>query len=163
MTGGANLIITGTRLGDRGSSDGSHRARYSLNLTEIGGSFRNMGTPSFTNGSANITLTNHGLSEGCLVLLTNSGGALPTNFTSGGYYFVITTGLTGSVFQLSSTRGGTAITAGSAGSGTHTAQELQPSCYVTACNMGTIRLGYTNYNSWPWKSVEVHSSNCVIS
>jgi hypothetical protein len=46
------------------------------------------------------------------------GGSLPAGFTYGSVYYVISTGLSGSAFQVSSKVGGTAITAGSAPVGT---------------------------------------------
>jgi microcystin-dependent protein len=84
-------------------------------------------TVTFTNGSANIGWTNHGMSAGDKVKFFTT-GTLPTNFTAGthGYnvateYTVIATGLTTNAFQVALTRTGTAIVAGSAGTGTQTA------------------------------------------
>jgi hypothetical protein len=76
-------------------------------------------TATFTNASANIGWTNT-LSVGQPVYFTNAGGGLPTNFTSGTVYYVIATGLSGTNIQVAATPGGTAITAGSAGTGTQT-------------------------------------------
>ncbi len=74
---------------------------------------------SYTNGSANITWTANGLSLGSIVFLANSGGALPTNFSTATLYYVVTTGT--NTIQVATTPGGAAIVAGSAGSGTQTA------------------------------------------
>ncbi len=76
-------------------------------------------TATFTNGSANIGLTNTCAAGDMVVLSTSS--ALPTNFTAGTVYYVIATSLSSSNIQLSATPGGSAITAGSAGTGTQTA------------------------------------------
>lgn len=87
-------------------------------------------TVTFTNGSPDIAgWTAHGLSVGDPIKLYNSGGSLPTNFTAGTkglitvgtVYYVISAGLTADVFRVAATPGGSAVSAGSAGSGTHTA------------------------------------------
>jgi hypothetical protein len=71
---------------------------------------------TFTNGSAVIAGTNDYIAGGTVKLSTT--GTLPTNFATGTTYFVLSTGLSGSQFELSLTSGGAAISAGSAGSGT---------------------------------------------
>lgn len=76
-------------------------------------------TGTFTNGSANIAITNT-LAAGDIVTGITTSGTLPTNFALLTRYYVIATGLSGSNIQLSATLGGSAIVAGSAGSGTHT-------------------------------------------
>lgn len=76
------------------------------------------GTATFTNASANIGMTNNFAAGDFGKLTTTS--ALPTNFAINTVYYVIATGLSGSNFQLSATAGGSAITAGSAGTGTQT-------------------------------------------
>lgn len=72
---------------------------------------------SFTNGAANISFSNSFIA-GQPVRFTTT-GTLPTNFATLTPYYVIATGLTASTMQVSATPGGTAVTAGSAGSGTH--------------------------------------------
>ena len=86
-----------------------------------------MGTPTFTNGSANIILVGHGLVVGDTVYFTDSGGTLPTNFALNTLYYVVTSATT---FQVSATRGGLAVTAGSAGTGT-------PSIYYCPYGLGS--------------------------
>lgn len=76
------------------------------------------GTATFTNSSANIGYVNSFVA-GQAVQFTSS-GTLPTNFALLTTYYVIATGLSGSNIQVSATPGGSAITAGSAGSGTQT-------------------------------------------
>lgn len=85
------------------------------------------GTPGFTNGSAVITDSGTcaaGQTTGCvgigsLVTFSNSGGSLPTNFSSSTNYYVISTGFTaGTSYEVATSPTGSAITAGSAGSGT---------------------------------------------
>lgn len=84
------------------------------------------GAATFVNASQDITWTAHGLTAGEPVKFYTT-GTLPTNFTAGTpgtggtFYYVISTGLTTNTFRVSATAGGAAITAGSAGSGTHTA------------------------------------------
>lgn len=75
---------------------------------------------TFTNGSPVISGPNNLVIGQALTLTTT--GSLPTNFATSTTYYVITTGLSATQFELSATPGGTAITAGSAGSGSQTAQ-----------------------------------------
>ena len=82
-------------------------------------------TVTFTNGSANITWTSHGRSAGDLVYFTTT-GALPTNFTVAPLPYYVKTVVDVNTITVSLTNGGTAITAGSAGSGTQTVTLLSP-------------------------------------
>lgn len=85
-------------------------------------------TVTFTNTSAAIGWSAHGLSAGDNIKFFTTGG-LPTNFTAGTHglitagtsYCVSATGLTTNTFEVSATCGGSPIVAGSAGSGTQTA------------------------------------------
>lgn len=74
------------------------------------------GTVTFANGSPIITFSNS-LKAGESVQFTST-GTLPTNFALSTTYWVVATGLSTSQFEVSASPGGTAITAGSAGSGT---------------------------------------------
>lgn len=76
-------------------------------------------TVTFSNGSPVISATNT-LTAGSIVTFTTT-GSLPTNFAIATQYYVISTGLSGSQFELSASPGGSSISAGSAGSGTQTA------------------------------------------
>ena len=76
-----------------------------------------LGTCTFTNGSSSVAKANHGLSVNDPVVFKTS-GSLPTNFSQGTIYYVKTVVNTG-VITVSATVGGSAVTAGSAGSGTH--------------------------------------------
>lgn len=77
-------------------------------------------TVTFTNGSPNVTLAAHGFVAGQgPFVLSNSGGALPTNFAASTLYWVISV-VDVNNFTLGLKRGATAITAGSAGTGTQT-------------------------------------------
>jgi hypothetical protein len=71
---------------------------------------------TFTNGSAVISAANSFTANTVLQFLST--GTLPTNFATNTVYFVISTGLSSSQFEVSASQGGSAITAGSAGSGT---------------------------------------------
>jgi len=75
---------------------------------------------TFTNGSASISATNN-FSAGEQIQFATT-GALPTGFSAGTVYYVLPTGLSVTAFEVSATSGGTAITAGSAGSGNQTVQ-----------------------------------------
>lgn len=145
----------------------------------------NRATATFTNGSANIGWTAHGLSVGNVVYFTNSGGGLPTNFTSGQPYYVVSV-VDANTITVSATGGGGAITAGSAGSGTQTGQQVLPFLTIQkgidvavsvnglTFNM-TIQVAdgtYTASNSlksyvgagtWLLKGNSTTPANCVVS
>ena len=75
-------------------------------------------TVTFTNGSATINGTGLPTTAGTAVAFTTT-GALPTNFAINTTYFVLA-GSTSTAITVAATAGGTAIVAGSAGSGTQT-------------------------------------------
>jgi hypothetical protein len=80
-------------------------------------------TVGFTNGSSNITGT--GLPPAGTPVQFTTTGTLPTNFAlSTTYYVVLNTG--GTTVGVAATIGGTAIVAGSAGTGTHTMTSYPP-------------------------------------
>lgn len=66
-----------------------------------------------------FTKTGHSLSVGDTVKLSTT-GALPTGLNTTATYYVISAGLTGDQFRLSTTRGGEAVTTSGTQSGTHT-------------------------------------------
>lgn len=66
-----------------------------------------------------FSLTNHGLVAGDQVYFTTT-GALPTGLSANTIYFVISAGLTSSAFEVSATRGGSAINTTGSQSGVHT-------------------------------------------
>lgn len=73
---------------------------------------------TFSASSGTFTSNNHKLDNGAAVQLSNSGGALPSAFATQTTYYVVNR--TEDTFQLSATRGGSAITSGDDGTGTHT-------------------------------------------
>lgn len=74
------------------------------------------GVVTFTNSSATLTTAQSGFSVGNCVQLFNSGGSVATNFATGTKYWVVSA----SPLQVAASPGGSAIVAGSAGSGTTT-------------------------------------------
>jgi hypothetical protein len=83
------------------------------------------GAATFTNGSANIGMTAHNRSVSDPIKLYTT-GTLPTNFTAGtpglitaGTVYYVKAIVDANTITLSATVGGAAISAGSAGSGTH--------------------------------------------
>jgi microcystin-dependent protein len=79
----------------------------------------NKGTVAVTIASpAVFTLNNHGLIAGDIVYLETT-GALPTGLSPDTPYYVISSGLTANAFELSTTRGGSAINTSGSQSGTH--------------------------------------------
>lgn len=110
-------------------------------------------TVTFTNSSAVIGATAHGLVAGTPVQLSTTGG-LPTNFAVATTYYVSSTGLTANAFEVSATAptvvynpatgtittttNGTPIVAGSAGSGTQTATVVEPVAPVSGTCTGLV-------------------------
>jgi hypothetical protein len=81
--------------------------------------FTSTQTATFTASSASIAASNNFVA-GLRVTFSNSGGALPTGISAGTQYYVLSTGLTGSTFEISLTNGGSAVVPSSAGTGTQT-------------------------------------------
>ncbi|MDE2470696.1 MAG: hypothetical protein KGL35_18620, partial [Bradyrhizobium sp.] len=88
---------------------------------------QNIGSPiacTFTNSSASISATNSFTAGQQVaffpapVALGSSPGTLPSNLTAGTVYYVISSGLSSSAFEVSATSGGSAISMSGAGSGT---------------------------------------------
>lgn len=99
-------------------------------------------TATFTNSSAVIGATNTFV-VGQAVVFTTTGG-LPTNFTAGTVYYVISTGLSSSQFEVASTIGGSAITAGSAGTGTQTVTTYWVDTTSLTSTYSSYRIVYEN-------------------
>jgi hypothetical protein len=78
-----------------------------------------LGNPTFASGTDTWTLSSHGLVDGDLVHLTNSGGALPTGFAADTMYHVVNSD-NANTFKLSLSRGGTPVDGTTNGTGTHT-------------------------------------------
>lgn len=83
-------------------------------------------TVTFTNASVNIATTDSIPEINTAIQLLTT-GTLPTNFSTGTTYYILSSVKVGATttFSLSATPGGTAISAGSAGSGTHTLVGLE--------------------------------------
>ena len=95
---------------------------------------------TFTNGSASISMTNT-LTANQTVQFTTTGG-LPTGFATSANYYVLSTGLSSSTFEVSATQGGAAITAGSAGSGTQTVLPVEAlRIYSWSASTGLTQVG----------------------
>jgi hypothetical protein len=95
-------------------------------------------TVTFTNGSATINGTGLPTTAGTAVAFTTT-GALPTNFAINTTYFILA-GSTSTDITVAATAGGTAIVAGSAGSGTQTlTQALAQNALVDALTVTSDR------------------------
>lgn len=66
-----------------------------------------------------FTLANHGLIAGQIIKFLTT-GALPTGVVAGQQYYVLSSGLTSSAFQVSATSGGSAVATTGTQSGVHT-------------------------------------------
>jgi microcystin-dependent protein len=108
------------------------------------------GTVTVTIASpAVFTLTNHGLIAGDIVYLETT-GVLPTGLTPDTPYYVISAGLTANAFEVSATRGGTAINTSGSQSGTHTLfyapyanSNMSSSNFTVPDLRGRVAVGYT--------------------
>lgn len=86
-------------------------------LTPMLCSTPNNATVMFTNGSAVIAYNNNFVAAQT-VQFANPTGTLPNGWALGVNYYVVAAGLSGTQFEAAATSGGSAIVAGSAGSGT---------------------------------------------
>lgn len=84
----------------------------------LGTTGTSLGNPTFDNTTEIWTLNAHGLLADDIVHLTNSGGTLPTGYAINTVYFVVNR--TTNTFQLSLTRGGSAVNGTTNGTGTQT-------------------------------------------
>jgi hypothetical protein len=113
-----------------------------------GGTCATVGTPAFTNTSPIIAATNTLAANNTIQFQTT--GALPSGFAANTTYYVLSTGLSGSQFEVSATQGGTPITAGSAGSGTQSATVNAP--YLSEMQIWPVANGLLDFESdahWP--------------
>ena len=79
-----------------------------------------IGTPTISIASpAVVTLNSHGLAIGDAIYFTTT-GALPTGITANTLYYVISAGFGANSFEISATRGGSAVNTSGSQSGTHT-------------------------------------------
>lgn len=118
---------------------------FSTSPSGTGDTFSTTNTVSATCTISNaspavITYTNTFVA-GQAVYFTTS-GSLPTGITASTIYYVISTGLSGSSFEIAATPGGTAINTSSAGSGTQTIHE--PSIFT----LDTIRINGLSTAIW---------------
>ncbi len=92
------------------------------NFTGLTGTFTAVsGTPTFTS-------TAHGLVNGDIVFVSNSGGALPAGLAAATAYYVVNKAT--NTFQLSTAYGGTEITVASNGTGTQTFTSLAAGVHI---------------------------------
>ncbi len=127
---------------------------YDMWLWDDAGTLRCTRGPGWTDGGRTFTVTiaspgvftlnSHGFTDGQPVVFTTS-GALPTGLTAGTVYFVITAGLTTNTFEVSATRGGSAVNTSGSQSGTHTATTYVQSRGTGA---GTEEHNTTTYPGW---------------
>jgi hypothetical protein len=110
--------------GNRLKCNGATYSRTTYN--NLFGSLVFSGAATFTNGSANVGMTAHGRAISDPIKLYTT-GTLPTNFTAGtpglitaGTVYYVKSIVDANTMTLSASVGGAAISAGSAGSGTHT-------------------------------------------
>lgn len=141
-TAGPDLTITGSQ--STGSASGG-----SVIIQTAGSGSASTFTVTFTNGSSTIAGTGLPTTANTPVAFTTT-GALPTNFAINTTYYV-RSGSTSTAITVSATPGGAAISAGSAGSGTHTltqaaAQNLLTERVRIGPN-GEIGLGGANYGT----------------
>jgi hypothetical protein len=97
----------------------SNKNNYAFKIASNDAAAPTSATVTITNGAnAEVSWTANGLANGDKVKLSTT-GALPTGLTAGTEYYVVSAAT--DKFSLSATKGGTAITTSSAGTGTHTA------------------------------------------
>lgn len=132
---------------------GSSTRWYSIDQAAMGSQSNYTFTVTFTNGSANVTSTYNTatLNIDSPVRLTTT-GTLPTNFATGTTYYIKTKSSTD--VTLSATRGGAAISAGSAGTGTHT---------MTACINESDEIGFAFTLNANHPAIKIDSVTIALS
>jgi len=116
QAGGSMIGISPNLYVLRGNNFGNF-SKFTINASGNG----SWSGANFTaaNGTDQLTSVGHGLTVDTSIVLSNTGGALPTGLTANQIYYVINT--TGAdVFQVSSTRGGSAVNFTTDGTGTQT-------------------------------------------
>jgi hypothetical protein len=105
-----------------------------------------------------ISWASHGLKAGDTVRFQTT-GALPTGISVDTTYYVISAGLTANAFEISATRGGTAINTSGTQSGTHRAEEstIPASDEDALCDLGA------SLCSGALASIYAHVSDSTIS
>lgn len=111
-------VINGTASGNAGTVTLSGFSKSSPKGDTFSTATTANATATFTNSSQNIGWTSHGLTVGAIVFFATS-GSLPTNFATTTLYWVVSV-VDANTIKVASTPGGSAITAGSSGSGTQT-------------------------------------------
>ena len=119
---GLNDGLSTTQRPANASITASHK--YNLYNQGWNATITNSATVTFTNGSANIGWPGNNLTLNEPIYFTTS-GSLPTNFTANTTYYVLS-GVGTNTITVSATVGGSAVTAGSAGSGTQTGNTNTP-------------------------------------
>jgi len=109
-------------------------ATYPALVTVMAGRY-GYGTPvTFTAATTDIcTATSHGLSDGQLVFVANSGGALPTGLSANTPYYLRDT--TTNTFKLALTAGGAAVDITGTGSGTNSFYTTSKVPYLNGATM----------------------------
>jgi len=137
------VAVSGTGGGGGGATGGGEDAVFVENDVFITtdytiGENAQVAGAVFSNGSAVVSFPNSFVAGQPVYFDTT--GALPTNFSTGTVYYVIATGLTSTTFQVSTTVGGSAITAGSSGSGVQSCGKVKnaESAGPIALNTGVI-------------------------
>ena len=131
--GGTQLTFTAPLYGGPSTSSDVQQTVNLTNTSSTINSASDGGTPSFTNSSASIGLTNTLTANLKVVFYTT--GVLPSPLIAGNGYFVIATGLSTSAFQVSATQGGSPITLDTTSmSGTHTVGQLIEQFNITVGN-----------------------------
>lgn len=167
ITGGANNIANGnygtilggfrgkaTRYGEVSHAAGrfaSNGDAQHINLVARGLTISGPFTVDIA--TAVFTRSGHSLSVGDSVILSTTGG-LPTGLNTTTAYYVISDGLTGSTFKLSTSAGGSSVVLSGTQSGTHS---LIPSTSLTL--NGAIGTQAVEYMTIPARTTWSHAIN----
>lgn len=125
-----NVSIKDAIIRDSGEGVYSHYLTKGLKVRNCQiyqiGNYRGEITATISIASPGVITTSraHGYVAGTVIRFYTT-GALPTGLSTGTDYYVISTGLTATAFQVSATLGGTAINTSGSQSGVHTVADLQ--------------------------------------
>lgn len=113
----AGVVATAITLAVKDSYDFGSTYQEVGDQSQVSVVMRTVASTSVTAGTGNFNDGTHGLVDNEPVIVTNSGGALPAELTSGSVYYILKTD--GDNYKLRSSINGAAITFAGAGSGNH--------------------------------------------
>lgn len=129
----------GDTINVSGATDTDMDTSSAATITTVDSAYKSTVTISSASPGV-VTWTGHGLIDDDPVVLTNSGGALPTAFTAGRTYFV--NYIDADTFSLATEPDGTSINTASTGTGTHYCRKALEEIVTYAGTSASVSTAY---------------------